>query len=188
MDESVHERSKALLSNAPYHIPGYTGHCPGLRFSSGKPFGKLTAEVLSKKKHPESDTSRLPVSIPDDVLKKTIPGYSGFIPRSKNYFGCNYSETCRKAMTEVYLENQARLQQRSVHLPVITSWSSQHPNRPKPPLMAVSDNIFLYKPLKPFMPSGNPYQMDEDDPQKYFISGIEHKTSYNYSDEKFFTT
>lgn len=43
--------------------------------------------------------------------------------------------------------------------------------RPKPPLAAISDKVFTYKPVKPFVPPGNPYIMDDDDPHKHFISG-----------------
>lgn len=44
----------------------------------GKPYGMLTAELMSQRTwHPESDIAPLPVNIPDDVWRKSIPGYTG---------------------------------------------------------------------------------------------------------------
>ncbi|KAM4719234.1 ciliary microtubule inner protein 2B [Anableps anableps] len=181
MDESAPELRKSLLSQDPYYIPGYTGHCPGLRFSMGKPYGMLTAELLSQKKYLQPETPNLPASVPDIILKKTIPGYTGFIPRSKNYFGYSYSEICQKALTEAYLAEQARLQQRSLQCPAITCSSNQNPDRPKLPLTATLDNVFVYKPLKPFIFPENPYQMDDDNPKKYFIPGYTGHVPFSHS-------
>uniref|UniRef100_A0A3B5LFL3 Ciliary microtubule inner protein 2B n=1 Tax=Xiphophorus couchianus TaxID=32473 RepID=A0A3B5LFL3_9TELE len=125
---------KSLLSPGPCYIPGYTGHCPGLRFSMGKPYGMLTAELMSQRKwYPESDIAPLPENIPDDVWRKSIPGYTG---------------------TEF------------VNFPVIFT------QRAKSPVTAALDKVFVYKSLKPFIPSGSPYQMEDDNPKKYFIPGF----------------
>lgn len=43
--------------------------------------------------------------------------------------------------------------------------------RPKPPLGAISSTLSSYKSLNPFIPPGKPYQMEDEHPQKYFISG-----------------
>lgn len=50
------------------------GHIPGLRFTIGKPYGMITAELLSKRKRkPEPDTPHLPLNIPAAVLKTPVP-------------------------------------------------------------------------------------------------------------------
>uniref|UniRef100_A0A096M5P0 Ciliary microtubule inner protein 2B n=1 Tax=Poecilia formosa TaxID=48698 RepID=A0A096M5P0_POEFO len=174
---------KSLLSPGPCYIPGYTGHCPGLRFSMGKPYGMLTAELLSQRTwHPESDITHLSENIPDDVFRKSIPGYTGFIPRSRNYYGCNYNVTCKKAQSEVYLADQVKRQQRSKRLPSINTYGSEHlevdnfpvifTQRAKSPVTAALDKVFVYQSLQPFIPPGNPYQMEDDNPKKYFIPGF----------------
>ncbi|XP_054896523.1 protein FAM166B [Poeciliopsis prolifica] len=172
MSEYVRE-VKSLLTPGPCYIPGYTGHCPGLRFSMGKPYGMLTAELLSQRTwHPECDIAPLPENIPDDVWRKSIPGFTGFIPRSRNYYGCNYNLTCKKAQSEVYLAEQVKKQQRSKALPTINIYGSQQHERANSPVTAALDKVFVYKSLKPFIPQGSPYAMKDDNPKKYFIPGF----------------
>lgn len=85
----------------------YTGYCPQMRFCMGKPYARLTAELLASaevkhskclvlKDHapdPESDTSpvvkpsnsqvqqtgHVPTAESDSNLKRMIPGYTGTV-------------------------------------------------------------------------------------------------------------
>ncbi|XP_008422289.1 ciliary microtubule inner protein 2B [Poecilia reticulata] len=164
---------KSFLPAGPSYIPGYTGHCPGLKFTMGKPYGMVTSELLSQRaRHPEYDISRLSENIPDNVFRKSIPGFTGFIPRSRNYYGCNYNVACKKAQTEVYLAEQVKRQQQSKRFPSVNTYGSEHLERAKSPVTAALDKVFVFESLHPFIPPGNPYQMEDDNPKKYFIPGF----------------
>uniref|UniRef100_A0A3Q0ST53 Ciliary microtubule inner protein 2B n=1 Tax=Amphilophus citrinellus TaxID=61819 RepID=A0A3Q0ST53_AMPCI len=136
MDKYAPKFSKVLLTPDPHYIPGYAGYCPQLKFNMGKGYGKLTAELLTSPevKHskqlvlhtgfPATDSDTSVKSIPDSNLRM-IPGYTGFIPKCKNYFSCSYSDTCLKALAEFDHEKQTRLQHQSTDLPVIASYWTQ---------------------------------------------------------------
>uniref|UniRef100_A0A3P8SID9 Ciliary microtubule inner protein 2B n=1 Tax=Amphiprion percula TaxID=161767 RepID=A0A3P8SID9_AMPPE len=158
MDRYGPKVGKALLTPKPHFIPGYTGYCPQLKFSIGKSYGKLTAELLTRPEvvsSEQTDTSLTLRGLADSNLKRMIPGYTGFIPKSQNYFACTYSEICHKALTEFCQERQAKLQQQSEELPA-----------------AVSSRIQQTDPVQMFTPPGRPYSMDDDNPHKHFISGF----------------
>ncbi|XP_029941489.1 ciliary microtubule inner protein 2B [Salarias fasciatus] len=187
MDKYGPKFSKVLLTPDPHYIPGYTGYCPQLKYSFAKSYGRLTGELLTSPevKHSCSlvlHSGQLPFThtdadltlsgIPDSNLKRVIPGYTGFIPKSRNFFGCNYYETFRKAQCESYQEQQERRRRRASSLPGVGGFNSQQVERPKPPLVSISDDVFTYKPLKSFAPLGKPYAMEDENPHKYFISGF----------------
>ncbi|XP_071322698.1 ciliary microtubule inner protein 2B [Trachinotus anak] len=186
MEKYAPKFSKVLLTPDPHYIPGYAGHCPQLKFNVGKSYGKLTAELLTSpdvnhSSHlvvqtghvPSDDTAALTLrSVPDSNLKKVIPGYTGFIPRSRNYFSCSYSEACRKALTEFHQEGRAKTRRQSTDQPAVVNYTSQQSERPTLPLKAITNEVISYKPLKPFIPTGKPYFMEDDNPQKYFMSGF----------------
>ncbi|KAM8744327.1 ciliary microtubule inner protein 2B [Acanthopagrus schlegelii] len=178
MDRYAPKFSKVLVTADPHYIPGYSGYCPQLKYTVGKSYGHLTAELLTS---PDVNRSSRPVlhsglaplagsssALSDSNLKKAIPGYTGFIPRRQNYFACSYSEACRKALSEFYQGGQRQ----SSSLPAVANNSRQQFERPKPPLIAISNQVIDYKPLKSFTPAGKPYSMDDDDPCKCFISGF----------------
>ncbi|XP_047424974.1 protein FAM166B [Mugil cephalus] len=182
MEQYAPKFSQVLLTPDPHYIPGYSGYCPQLKFNIAKTYGKLTGELLTSPevKHssrlvlhtghvPSTDTPR---SSTDSNLKRMIPGYTGFIPKRQNYFACSYSETCHKALSEFYHEGEVRLQRQSTDLPVVVNHRTQQTDRLKPPLTVISDKVITYKPLKPFVPTGKPYFMEDDNPQKYFIPGF----------------
>ncbi|KAG7223939.1 hypothetical protein INR49_015195 [Caranx melampygus] len=194
MDKYGPKLSKALLTPDPHYIPGYAGHCPQLRFTMGKTYGQLTSELLSSpdmkcSRRLSLQTGHLPCtdtadtdapslrSIPDRNMKKVIPGYTGrvlisFIPRRRNYFSCSYSETCRKALTDFYQEGHAQTRLQSTTLPVIANYARQQPERPTLSLKAITNDVITYKSLKPFIPPGKPHYMEDDNPNKYFMSGF----------------
>uniref|UniRef100_A0A8D0AFA1 Ciliary microtubule inner protein 2B n=1 Tax=Sander lucioperca TaxID=283035 RepID=A0A8D0AFA1_SANLU len=179
MEKYAPKFSKVLMTPDPHYVPGYTGYCPQLKYNMGKSYGQLTAELLTSPevKHSnrlvlhtghvpstESDASLTLRSIPDSNLKKMIPGYTGFIPKSQNYFACSYAETSRKALSEFYQD-----QRQSTHLPDVVNYTNQ---QPRPPLTAISNKVITYRPLKSFTSTEKPYFMDDDNPHKYFISGL----------------
>ncbi|TDH01996.1 hypothetical protein EPR50_G00168410 [Perca flavescens] len=101
MEKYAPKVSKVLMTPDPHYVPGYAGYCPQLKYTMGKSYGQLTAKLLTSPevKHSnhlvlhtghvpstESDAGLTLRSIPDSNLKKMIPGYTGFIPKSQNYF------------------------------------------------------------------------------------------------------
>uniref|UniRef100_A0A673A8M4 Ciliary microtubule inner protein 2B n=1 Tax=Sphaeramia orbicularis TaxID=375764 RepID=A0A673A8M4_9TELE len=180
MEKYAPKFSKVLVTPDPHYIPGYGGYCPQLKYNMGKSYGKLTAELLRSPEvnhspqlvlqtgHPhfaEPDTGRV---LPDSNIRTMVPGYTGFIPKKMNYFACSYSETCRKALSEFYQDHYDTIQRRSARLPVIFN----HTNvQPTPPLTAIND-VVRYQPVVPFTPPEKPYSMDDNNPQKYFVSGF----------------
>ena len=182
MDKYAPKFSKVLVTPDPHYIPGYAGYCPQLKFHIGKTYAQQTAELLTNpevrhSKHLLLYRGRVPSKsavtlIPDSELKKTIPGYTGLIPKRQDYFGCSYAETCRKALSESYHKERLRIQQQSAELTIIANDTNRQFERTKLPLTPISNKPFSYKPLKSFTPLGRPYYMDDDDPQKYFISGF----------------
>ncbi|XP_054469059.1 protein FAM166B [Anoplopoma fimbria] len=186
MEKYAPKFSKVLLTPDPHYVPGYTGYCPQLKYNVGKSYGKLTSELLTSPDVQHSNclvlhTGHLPStdsntgltlrSIPECNLKKMIPGYTGFIPKSQNYFACNYSETCRKALSEFY-QGRVKIQRQTADLPAVVNYNNQQFERPRPPLKAISNKVITCRPSKSFTPAGKPYFMDDDNPQKFFISGF----------------
>uniref|UniRef100_A0A3B4Y0S3 Ciliary microtubule inner protein 2B n=1 Tax=Seriola lalandi dorsalis TaxID=1841481 RepID=A0A3B4Y0S3_SERLL len=159
MEKYAPKFSKVLLTPDPHYIPGYAGYCPQLKFNMGKSYSQLTAELLTSPdvKHSSrlviptdpvrstvtADTAALTLrGIPDSNLKKVIPGYTG---------------------RYITLTQAMHVSTVSCHLLA---------QRPTLPLTAITNEVISYKPLKPFVPSGKPYHMEDDNPHKYFISGF----------------
>ncbi|KAK7896289.1 hypothetical protein WMY93_021614 [Mugilogobius chulae] len=114
----------------------YAGYCPQLKYHIGKPYGQLTSELLTDPhiKHSprlmlsglsrsdEAARSGIGRGIPDCHVRRIMPGYTGFIPKSQSHFACSYGEMCRRALTDFYQEQQRRSQQpSSAKLPQIHS-------------------------------------------------------------------
>ncbi|KAK9532660.1 hypothetical protein VZT92_010034 [Zoarces viviparus] len=186
MEKYSHTFSKALLTPDPHHVPGYTGYCPQLKYNVWKSYGRLTAELLTSPHVQHSNclvlhTGHLPStesdvgltlrSIPECNLKR-IPGYTGFIPKSQDYFAYSYSDTCRRALSEFYQDRHGKIQRQSTDLPAVVNYNNQQFERPSPHLTAISNKMITYRPLKSFTLTGKPYLMDDDSPHKYFISGF----------------
>ncbi|KAM9307111.1 ciliary microtubule inner protein 2B [Pholidichthys leucotaenia] len=179
MDKYGPKFSNVLITPDPHYIPGYTGYCPQLKFNIGKPYAKLTEELLTCPEVRHSNYLVLSTGCPstdsdiDPSVRslRMIPGYTGFIPKSEHYFSCSYAEASRKALAEVEEENRRRLCRQSTELPLITRYRTQHFDKPIPPLTAICDSAGPYRSLKPFTPTGRPYSLEDDNPHKHFISG-----------------
>uniref|UniRef100_A0A6I8P1E9 Ciliary microtubule inner protein 2B n=1 Tax=Ornithorhynchus anatinus TaxID=9258 RepID=A0A6I8P1E9_ORNAN len=103
-----------------HHIPGYSGHCPQLRFSLGHTYGHLTARLLRDPPAPARPPTRYvllaptqPPRSPDLPRKERlswhgherlscslVPGYTGFVPRARPIFAKSYSRVCAQALSE----------------------------------------------------------------------------------------
>ncbi|KAJ8287106.1 hypothetical protein GJAV_G00047730 [Gymnothorax javanicus] len=179
--------SSVLVTPDPQYIPGYGGYCPQLKFTMGGTYGQLTSRILSD---PEVSRSRQLIlynsSAPsgkkegEDKLTEDawgslpgmrrhpgtmIPGYTGFIPKSRNCFSNTYSRTCRDALGEFHRDLQkTRRLSASASLPPLG------PNAA--PLVPVTKDLPPYQSPTPWQPLGSPYSMKEDNPNKCFISGF----------------
>ncbi|XP_028274310.1 ciliary microtubule inner protein 2B [Parambassis ranga] len=162
---------KLLFTAEPHYIPGYTGYCPQMRFCMGKSYARLTAELLASAEVKHSKCLVLKDHAPDpDNLKRMIPGYTGFIPKSRNYFSYNYSEICQKALTEFYQEKQQRLQKIPRDLPLIVNGTSLQIDTPKSPPKVTSDKVITYRPSETNTPGDKPHLMDDN--KEFHISGF----------------
>lgn len=105
-------------------------------------------------------------------LERMIPGYTGFVPKSQNYFSRTYAETCREALTEFDRDQQRRARLQSADPPPVNNNNTSGFKKVHTPLTAVSKEPVPYKALDPWKPKGSPYFMEDSSPHKYFISGF----------------
>ncbi|XP_070287367.1 ciliary microtubule inner protein 2B isoform X4 [Myotis yumanensis] len=104
----------------PHYIPGYTGHCPLLRFSMGQTYGQMTGQLLRgapgiawppahrillppirPPRSPEVPRGSLPVGRGHKRLSSSmIPGYTGFIPQARFIFAKNCSQVWAEALND----------------------------------------------------------------------------------------
>ncbi|XP_012667146.1 protein FAM166B isoform X2 [Otolemur garnettii] len=109
-----------LNSQNPHFIPGYTGHCPLLRFSMGQTYGQVTGKLLrgppglawppahrtllppiQPPRSPEVPKGSLPARCGHASLSSSmIPGYTGFVPRAQFIFAKNCSQVWGEALNE----------------------------------------------------------------------------------------
>ncbi|XP_053060941.1 protein FAM166B isoform X4 [Acinonyx jubatus] len=104
----------------PHYIPGYTGHCPLLRFSMGQTYGQMTGQLLRgvpglawppahrtllppirPPPSPEVPRGRPPVRRGHERLSSSmIPGYTGFVPQAQFLFAKNCSQVWAEALND----------------------------------------------------------------------------------------
>ncbi|KAJ8392783.1 hypothetical protein AAFF_G00072670 [Aldrovandia affinis] len=181
--------SSTLVTPDPQYLPGYAGYCPQFKFRLGETYGKLTAKLLSDPNVSRSGQFVLQNSyapfgdteaeLGDEFMRNRatnrrnphgmIPGYTGFIPKSRNYFSRTYGATCREALYEFARDEQNRKRSAaSAHLPHIDNGTY----RPySTPLTPINKEAVPYKSPKPWRPLDSPYSMEENHPYKSFISG-----------------
>lgn len=123
---SGNERYQFFNKNDGCHIPGYTGHCPTLKFQYGTSYGTRTKEILQDLKQKqiigkprpayrynnEHDRAVLqpiertkgqttdPASETRNRAPRYIIGYTGFIPTLNFRSGKSYSRTADDCMHE----------------------------------------------------------------------------------------
>jgi len=114
-EDRVSNKAPITMADHASHVPGYGGHCPTTRDAIGKRFGVSTSGPLveqskdstwfmgtlagsvNKKDLPtemgaKHDTGGA-FSVPN--LKHQLPGYTGFVPHSKDTFAKTYGQTTR---------------------------------------------------------------------------------------------
>ncbi|XP_054440666.1 ciliary microtubule inner protein 2B isoform X2 [Pteronotus mesoamericanus] len=109
-----------LSPQNPHYIPGYTGHCPLLRFSMGQTYGQTTGQLLrgapglawpparrtllppiQPPRSPEVPRGSLPVRRGHKRLSSSmIPGYTGFVPQAQFIFAKNCSQVWAEALND----------------------------------------------------------------------------------------
>ncbi|KAK2579583.1 hypothetical protein KPH14_010878 [Odynerus spinipes] len=132
---SEEERKRFFRQGYGSHLPGYTGHCPTLKFRVGKRFGASTEEImreLLEKKilktgpyKPNSGKDVALVKIPNEKdirrdwkneahLYKAPPyilGYTGYIPGFNNRYGLSFMRAVEEGAKE-WRETQSKLRAR----------------------------------------------------------------------------
>nr|XP_021514132.1 protein FAM166B isoform X2 [Meriones unguiculatus] len=165
-----------LSPHSPHYIPGYTGHCPLLRFSMGQPYGQVTGQLLRGApgvawpparrtllppiRSPQCPViSRLPPRRGHERLgSHIIPGYTGFIPQAQFIFAKNCNQVWAEAMNDF---TQRCGEQASHELPREAKGEREekgHGPEAEEPV------------LKQTVGQASPYSMDDTDPQKFFMS------------------
>ncbi|KAE8636906.1 hypothetical protein XENTR_v10003193 [Xenopus tropicalis] len=110
-----------------------------------------------------------------------IPGYTGFIPRSQKFFAKTYAETSRDALSDFHSERRGQEAQRQELLLMSKLQEGRLPrteqekqllaSRHRTPLPALAKEPAPFMALRGFQPQGSPYYMEEENPNKCFISG-----------------
>ncbi|XP_038966935.1 ciliary microtubule inner protein 2B isoform X4 [Rattus norvegicus] len=169
-----------LSPQNPHYIPGYTGHCPLLRFSVGQTYGQVTGQLLRGPPGlawpPAHRTLLPPIRSPrspvisrrrppprrghERLSSSVVPGYTGFIPQARFIFAKNCNQVWAEAMSDF---TQRRGAQESPELQEAKGEEEverdQGPEAEEPQ-------------LKHELAQTSPYSMDDTDPQKFFMSGF----------------
>ncbi|XP_036891878.1 protein FAM166B isoform X1 [Sturnira hondurensis] len=170
----------------PHYIPGYTGHCPLLRFSMGQTYGHMTGQLLrgapglawpparrillppiQPPRSPEVPRGSLPVRRGHKRLScSMIPGYTGFVPQAQFIFAKNCSQVWAEALND------------------FTQWPGER-GKQELPKEAKGEDVEKDEEPKPKSEleeeepelgqeggQASPYSMDDRDPHKFFMSGF----------------
>ncbi|KAF5269934.1 hypothetical protein FQR65_LT05733 [Abscondita terminalis] len=141
MFQAVSEREKYNFwnNNTDNFIPGYTGHCPTLRFQYGKSYGTNTKEILKnlrekeiyhqvqRHRYREEDAGKViltPASrnktqttnIPLQAYRKCpkyILGYTGFIPTLNFRYGKSFGRTADDSAADFAI-NQSKYREKKI--------------------------------------------------------------------------
>ncbi|XP_003800291.1 protein FAM166B isoform X1 [Otolemur garnettii] len=174
-----------LNSQNPHFIPGYTGHCPLLRFSMGQTYGQVTGKLLrgppglawppahrtllppiQPPRSPEVPKGSLPARCGHASLSSSmIPGYTGFVPRAQFIFAKNCSQVWGEALNE---STQSRGVKGSKNLVQEAKGEKDMEKNQEPKLGLELEK----KPTLEEAEHASPYSMDDTDPQKFFMSGF----------------
>nr|XP_024649799.1 protein FAM166B isoform X2 [Macaca nemestrina] len=167
-----------------HYIPGYTGHCPLLRFSMGQTYGQVTGQLLRDPpglawppvhrtllppirppRSPEVPRESLPLRHGHKRLSSSmIPGYTGFVPRAQFIFAKNCSQVWAEALSDfTHLHGK----QGSEELPKEAKGrkDTEKDQVPEP------EGQLEEQPALEVVEQASPYSMDDRDPRK-FMSGF----------------
>ncbi|XP_021570742.1 protein FAM166B isoform X3 [Carlito syrichta] len=162
----------------PHYIPGYTGHCPLLRFSMGQTYGQVTGQLLRgppglawppahrtllppirPPRSPELPRGSRPLRRGHGRLSSSmIPGYTGFVPRAKFIFAKNCSQIWAEAVSDfTQLHGGRGTQEQPQEAEREKELENEQEQEPR---------------LGPEEEEqASPYSMDDRDPRKFFMSG-----------------
>ncbi|XP_054999600.1 protein FAM166B isoform X2 [Sorex araneus] len=167
----------------PHYLPGYSGHCPLLRFSMGQTYGQATAKLLQgapglawppahrtllppirPPSFPEVLIGRLPVRRGHERLSSSlVPGYTGFIPQAQFIFAKN----CSQAWAEALSEFNQRHRGQGGHGRLEEVKGEKDPEKDQEAKLEVEKDPEPGQKAE----QASPYSMDDKDPQKFFMSG-----------------
>ncbi|XP_015985844.2 protein FAM166B isoform X5 [Rousettus aegyptiacus] len=170
----------------PHYIPGYTGHCPLLRFSMGQTYGQMTGQLLRgapglawppahrillppirPPRSPEVPRRSLPVRRGHKRLSSSmIPGYTGFVPQAQFIFAKNCSQVWAEALNDF---TQWHGEQGSQELP--KEVKGEDVEKDQEPKLEPEQEVEKEPELRQEVGQASPYSMDDRDPQKFFMSG-----------------
>ncbi|XP_060988964.1 ciliary microtubule inner protein 2B isoform X1 [Dama dama] len=176
----------------PHYIPGYTGHCPLLRFSMGQTYGQMTGQLLRGSpglawppahrtllppirppRSPEPRRRSLPVRRGHERLSSSmVPGYTGsdagFVPHAQFIFAKNCSQVWAEALNGF---TQCSGGQGSQELPEEAKREKdvEKDHEPKPEAEPEAEKE---PELGQEAEQASPYSMDDSDPRKFFMSGF----------------
>ncbi|XP_017779785.1 PREDICTED: protein FAM166B-like [Nicrophorus vespilloides] len=114
------ERQQFFAQNSNSFIPGYTGHCPTLRFQYGTSYGAKTKEILQEMKNHQHENGGpcFGSTVFEPTIRKEraqmenlsppyktkpyryIIGYTGFIPTLSFRYGESYGKAADESMNE----------------------------------------------------------------------------------------
>ncbi|XP_077003906.1 ciliary microtubule inner protein 2B isoform X2 [Tamandua tetradactyla] len=172
----------------PRYIPGYTGHCPLLRFSMGQTYGQVTGQLLRgppgrawppahrtllppirPPRSPEVPKGSLPLRRGHERLRSgMIPGYTGFVPQAQFIFAKNCSQVWAEALNDFTHWHRG---QGTQELPkeAMGEKDMEKDQETKSELELETEEPELEQEAKQ---KSSPYSMDDRDPQKFFMSGF----------------
>ncbi|XP_064616788.1 ciliary microtubule inner protein 2B-like [Liolophura sinensis] len=201
-----------LLPKNPYHTPGYGGYCPQYKYKIGDTFGRTTHCLIQDKSVACSEATLLSSIKPvdqavakckqsrDELLsrrsenwggqkfgKPLVPGYTGFVPRLRQFYGERYTEKCKNAVAAFETDHLAH-QRKMSELPETTNRVDvPMPNIPKTNVPAV-DKMSLRRHCPRLVPiqreadpyishnaihtavNNSPFILPNDNPNKRFMS------------------
>eukprot|EP01137_Pigoraptor_chileana_P013288 Opistho-2@66608 len=207
----------------PHHTPGYCGFCPQFKYKFGESYGRTTANLFEDNAVVKSNSTVLaPTAYSERTLDSTgfggscysyreraaessgqdlgpepkVPGYTGYIPRSKLYFGRRYAEVSRMATDDFgrTLDSQRdeeHTYQETVRQQLLAPIERTHVsptertralNRQKLPLTPITKELRDYEPKGTHDYAASPYSLPKDHPQKHFMPGY---TGYVPKSEKY---
>ncbi|XP_039731401.1 ciliary microtubule inner protein 2B isoform X6 [Pteropus medius] len=170
----------------PHYIPGYTGHCPLLRFSMGQTYGQMTGQLLRgapglawpparrillppirPPRSPEVPRGSLPVRRGQGRRSSSmIPGYTGFVPQAQFIFAKNCSQVWAEALNDF---TQWHGEQGSQELP--KEVKGEDVEKDQEPKLEPEQEVEKEPELRQEVGQASPYSMDDRDPRKFFMSG-----------------
>ncbi|XP_016078446.1 PREDICTED: protein FAM166B isoform X2 [Miniopterus natalensis] len=171
----------------PHYIPGYTGHCPLLRFSMGQTYGQMTGQLLQgapglawppacrillppirPPRSTEVPRGSLPVRRGHKRLSSSmIPGYTGFVPQAQFIFAKNCSQVWAEALNDF---TEWHEDQGSQELPKEVKGEGVEKDQEPEPKPKPEPEVEEPE-LGQEAGQASPYSMDDRDPHKFFMSG-----------------